>query len=226
MPSFATDQVDGEVWAWVKETLTNPASLEKGLRQYAAECQRANAPILERMKIVDDLLAENRRQLGRLLDLYISGSFAKDVLADRKTRLETTIRALEGERAGLVAQMQAASITDEQVLSLQRFAAKVAQGVDLAAASFEERRGLLADLKLAATLTVEDGYQVVRVRCAAGDKEFRKPSRVIGIFFSENQPVAKKLRVPDPGPGGELETGPGRPIKVYLTGKGGCRDCP
>ena len=226
LPRFQADRVDADVWGWVKEALTDPKSLERGLRKYAADCERANAPILERMKIVNDLLADNREQLDRLLDLYLSGDFPKEVLTDRKARLEATIAALEHERAGLVAQVQTASITDEQVMNLQRFAAKVAQGVDLAAASYEEKRGLLADLKLTATLTAEDGYEVVYARGAAGSKKFRTPSRATGIFFSENQLVTKKQRVPDPGPGGELETGPGRPIKVYLTGKGGCRDCP
>lgn len=37
-----------------------------------------------RLGVVDDLLADNRRQLGRLLDLYLSGDSPKDVLTDRR----------------------------------------------------------------------------------------------------------------------------------------------
>jgi hypothetical protein len=68
-----------------------------------AERERENAPLRERLKVTEDLLADNRTQLKRLLDLYLAGNFPKEMLVESKTRLETTMEALEKERAGLTA---------------------------------------------------------------------------------------------------------------------------
>jgi len=114
-PGFRADQVDAAVWEWVKSFLLDPAVLGRGLSEYQAERDRENAPIRERLKVVDDLLADNRAQLERLLDLYLSGEFPKEALTDRKIRLETTISALEKERAGLVAHLEARTLTADQI---------------------------------------------------------------------------------------------------------------
>jgi len=94
-PSFRADQVDAVVWKWVKGFLTDPEELLRGLRKHQAKGHKENEPTRRRLAVVDDLLADNQKQLDRLLDLYLSGDFQKDVLTDRKTRLEKTIRALE-----------------------------------------------------------------------------------------------------------------------------------
>jgi len=48
--------------------------------------------------------------------------FPKEVLTDRKTRLETTITALEEERANLTIQLEAVTLTDEQIVTITGFA--------------------------------------------------------------------------------------------------------
>ncbi len=51
--------------------------LTEGFAKYQEKQGRANAPMLERLKVIDDLLAENRVQMERLLDLYLTGEFAR-----------------------------------------------------------------------------------------------------------------------------------------------------
>jgi hypothetical protein len=119
---------------------------------------------------VDDLLADNRRQLDRLLDPYLAGDFPKDVLTERKTRLETTIAALDHERAGLVATLEARTLTPGQIQSLQDFAARVGQGLTVVDANSETKRRILDNLNVTATLAVEGGQRVVHARCILGEK--------------------------------------------------------
>jgi hypothetical protein len=111
-----------------------------------------------------------RQQLERLLHLYLSGEFPKEALTDGKTRLEKTILALEKERAGLVACLEAGELTESQIKTLKDFVAKVADGIDVADADLETRRGVVEALKVQAILKVEDGQKVVRARCMLGEK--------------------------------------------------------
>jgi len=165
---FRADHVDRAVWEWIKSFLTDPGALTEGLRQEQAECEEVNRPFRERLAVTDDLLDNNRRQLERALDLYLSGDFDKDILTERKTRLENTIDALEQERASLAVQLEAHTLTDEQVTTITEFAQTVARGLEKADEDFGARRRLIEMLDVQATLTVEDGQKVAYVRCMMG----------------------------------------------------------
>jgi site-specific DNA recombinase len=169
MPSFHVDQVDVAVWGWVKSFLTDPAALAEGLRAEQEKREQDNAPLRQRVAVIDDLLADNRRQLERLLDLYLAGDFPKEMLTERKGRLEKTIGALEREWVGLAAQLEAQTFTDAQIQSVTEFAEKVRGGLGIAERDFEKRRRLIELLDVWVTLTVEDGEKVVYARCMLGD---------------------------------------------------------
>ena len=163
--SFRADVVDNAVWEWVKSVLTDPTMLAEGLRAEQETREAASEPLRNRLAMVDNLLADNRRQLERLLDLYLSGDFDKEMLIERKARLETTIEALERERAGLTAQLEAQTLTPEQIESIREFAAKVASGLDTASNDPNAQRAILEMLDVHVALTVEDGEQVAYVHC-------------------------------------------------------------
>jgi hypothetical protein len=66
---------------------------------------------LERIKVIDRLLAENQDKLERLIDLYLSGAVAKEMLFDRQKRLENNIAVLTDERRDLAAQLDRRTLT-------------------------------------------------------------------------------------------------------------------
>jgi site-specific DNA recombinase len=168
LPCFRADWVDAAVWAWVKSFLSDPAALTKGLDEYQAGRDKENEPLRARLRVVNDLLADNRAQLERLLDLYLAGAFPKEMLTERKARLETTIAALERERDALAVQIEERTLTGEQVQTLQEFAARVAEGLADADGDFATRRGIIEDLDVCVTLAVEGGQKVVYARCMLG----------------------------------------------------------
>jgi hypothetical protein len=127
------------------------------------------------LDVVDDLLEKNRTQLQRLLDLYLAGDFAKDVLTERKSRLETTIEALLRERDALDASLAQQSLTQEQIVGILAFAAQVAEGLAAAEEDFEARRRIVEMLRLEATLAVENGEKVIYVRCIVGEAVLSLP---------------------------------------------------
>lgn len=165
LPNFRADQVDAVVWGWIKDLLTDPESFARGLYKHQAEREKENVPIRERLDVVDDLLDNHRKQLDRLLDLYLTGGFAKDVLTDRKNRLETTIGGLERERAGLVAALDVRTMTEEQIQDILSFTQRVTLGLEEAEHDFDARRRIIELLDVQATLDEEDGVKVAYVSC-------------------------------------------------------------
>ncbi|MFC2045942.1 zinc ribbon domain-containing protein [Chloroflexota bacterium] len=163
-PNFNADQVDAAVWEWVKSFLNVPEELKNGLRQYQQELETETAPIRERLRVVNDLVADNQAQLERLLDLYLAGNFPREMLEHRQERLEATIKALQKERLSLIAYLEVQTLTDDQVQSIQAFAAEVAEGLKASEENFQMQRRIIEELDVQATLATEDGQKVVYVR--------------------------------------------------------------
>lgn len=163
---FRVDHVDPAIWNWIESILSDPDELKQGLISHQALCKQESGPIWERLKIVDGLIDNNRLQLNRLLDLYLSGDFPKEMLAERKNRLETTIEALERESCSLVVQLEQRQFTQQQIKDLVQFTAEVAQGLEVAKDNFTARRRIIEMLNVQATLTIEDGQKVAYVQCS------------------------------------------------------------
>ncbi len=164
-PRAHADDVDAIVWGWVRSFLLDPQKLADGLESYRERQEAEHTPIRTRLKVVEDLIRENRTQLERLLDLYLSGDFSKDLLTERRTRIETTIGALEKERAGLADYLTAHLLTADQIADLQDFAAKIAVSLEGAESDFATRRRAIETLNVEGTLAYEDGKKVLWVSC-------------------------------------------------------------
>ena len=191
LPTFEGSQVDDTVWTWITELLSNSTALQVGLEEYQAECRKENAPVQRRLDVVDDLIADHRRQLKRLLDLYLTTDFPKEMLAERKARLETTVIALERERADLVEQLEARTLTDEELQGIQSFAAEIAEGIEAAADSFQARRRIVERLDVQATVAIDEGRRMIHARCRLGAQDLRiASSATCGSSPRRNLPPA------------------------------------
>ena len=126
-------------------------------------------------------LASNRAQLDRLLDLYLAGDFNREVLTDRKARLEKTITALEKERGELAAYLEARVLSVEQIQTIQEFAAKIGENLEAMGDDFDAKRGLVEALDVRVTLVVEDGQQLIYARCLLDEDVFLTSSTIHGI---------------------------------------------
>jgi site-specific DNA recombinase len=163
--SFRADHVDATVWGWVRDLLLNPQAALEGLRREQESRAETNKPLRDRLAVVDDLLADYRAQLDRALDLYLVGDFPREVLTEREDRLETTIDALEQERADLATQLEARTITDEQIETVRKCIGEMEKGLEVAEGDFDKRRRLIDVLDVNATLAVENGHKVAHLRC-------------------------------------------------------------
>jgi hypothetical protein len=168
MPSFRGDWVDESIWHWVKELMQHPDRLADGLRNEQAEAERANSALRERLAIIEARLADTESQLKRLLDLYLQGDFPKEMLTERKTRLEQEVTELTRERAELAAHLQSAILSDEQIAVIESFCAEVCAGLD--SATFEDKRRYFELLDVRGRLAVESDEKVVYIKCKLGEQ--------------------------------------------------------
>lgn len=166
---FRVDRVDATIWKWVKGILQDPEALDHGLLAFQEEREEMMAPLIERQKVIEDLLTEHRTQLQKILDLYLEGSFPKELLLERKKRLEATIVGLETEYNNITSNLQVQHITPDQITSIKEFTAEVAKGLELAERDFKTRRQIIEVLDIQVTLSTEDNQQVAYVKCMFAD---------------------------------------------------------
>jgi multidrug resistance efflux pump len=137
--------------------------LQSEIYIFQTRAQRENAPVFDQIQITDDLIAENRSKLQRLVDLYMSGAFTLEDLQERKNRLEQTIHSLEDQRANLVARLEGQTLTTNQVDELQAFAREIRARLDTA--SHMEKLQLFHILNVTGSLTIEESGKVLNVQC-------------------------------------------------------------
>jgi len=164
LPHIRADRVDEEVWSWVKDLLTDPDAIERGLSELRAKQDQG-----QQLRELDKRIAAQSRKLDRLVDLYVDGDLGKQRFARKKTDLENAIEAFEAERDRLLA---AQRLTREQIDNAQTFTAQVADGLSRAEGDFEKRRQLLDILSVEVALSVQDGQKVADMRCLLGMKDF------------------------------------------------------
>ncbi len=162
LPNFKSDDVDAAVWGKVKSFLKSPKKLAEGIEYYKNEKGKVNSPIIERLHIVEELIEDNQTHLNRLLDLYLSDDFPKDMLVERKERLESTLQSLETERISLISKLENI-ISDSDVEELQDFASQIAKGIEKADKDFEMRRSIVEKLALEVKFAYEKGDKVIDI---------------------------------------------------------------
>jgi len=167
--SFPAGQVDATVWGWVRDLFLDPEATLAGMRHEQAGREAACKPLGDRLAVIDDLISGNRRQLERVLDLYLAGDFPSELLTERKERLQVAVDALTRERVDLEEQIEAQAITDEQIETVMEFGQEIGQGLEAADKDFRKRRRLIEELDLRARLAIENGEPVVYVKCKVGE---------------------------------------------------------
>lgn len=161
--------VDGTVWKWVRSLLIDEAVLDETLAAYQAERESTNAPLHARLAAVSELLADNQKQMRKLLSLYLAtDSFSPELLLESEVRLKNTIAGLEAERGELTTRIEAQALTEDQLRNLCSYAARLRSGVQVADHDFAARVNLIALLDVRGIIGAEDGQDVIHLSCILG----------------------------------------------------------
>jgi hypothetical protein len=154
-----------------------PATLtRKALAEVEAEGERKAAPTRRRITTLDELIAENKVELGRVKEMCQRGLYTMDEAAGKKEQLEEALGRLRRERDKLNTSLQRQIRGGKQVRAVLQFAEAQGPNVERATRNFAVRRGLMEDLEVEASLTIDDnGVPVVLATSVFGEKAFREP---------------------------------------------------
>ncbi len=164
------DKVDAWAWNWLTDIMRDPDKLQNEIDLFRDQQNRQMAPLMEQLKITEELLADNKGKLNRLIDLYVDGVYSLEIVTERKAALERTIASLETQRAGISQQLERTTLTPRQMDDLKAIAANV-QG-RMENATFEEKRQLFNILHVSGMLQVDENGKMFHARCIVGADTF------------------------------------------------------
>jgi len=204
-PHFRLELVEEIVWNWITALLENPETLQAGLDAHAEETENQLSPFRERLDVVKSLLEENDKELNRLLELYLSGEFPKEVLVSRKNELETVMQSLENEKDRLLENIQEQELTPKQIENIFEFAEKVKEGLEHADKNFTAKRKIIDALDVHVIITVEGKEKIVYAECVLGktslklEKGMNKDSNSGSNFRDNSMSIYSDKRKPHRG---------------------------
>jgi len=171
LPSFRAELVDAAVWDWLSAVLMDPERLKEGLEEYQREQNNLNAPLYSRLEAIESLLHENQSQLDRLLDLYLTGGFSKEMLLDKEKNLREVITALEREQTQVKSQLHICELTPGRIRNIEEYAQEIQKGMVLAENDYDTIRQILDLLNITVVLKREDEQMVVYIRGVIGNEK-------------------------------------------------------
>lgn len=167
---YRVDDVDRTAWESIREKLYDEKSLLTALRDQQSRRNEILEPKRRELEIVKQLITENENQLDKLIDLYLRGDFPKEMLTERKQRLEQTLDGLRGEQVRILELIKEQELNDESIQSIMDFRSAVGNGILEADRDFAKRRWLFEKLNVSGELNVEDGQKVLYLHCDIGNE--------------------------------------------------------
>lgn len=170
-PVIQSRKLDAKVWEWVKEYFKDEKTLHEKLQAYQAEQGQKNEPLLERLKVIDSLIAQNEKELTRALrDLRAledleDADQATARIKNEISELGKTFKDLNEQRSRVLAQVEAKTLTDKQIRNIMEFGRKLNRGLEKGDRDFKKRRQLIEVLNMQVTLTIENGKKIAHISC-------------------------------------------------------------
>ena len=162
-PAFRGKDVDFTMWNWLVSLIKNPSALIAGLQEQQTNSVEENQILLDRLAMIENQIADQEVQLGKILDLYLTGDFERGMLTERKLRLETNIVNLRKEHLEISSAIEKLTLTDDQISEIQEFCDGIRDRVETA--NFEEKRQLLELFDVRGKLAIENNEKVIHATC-------------------------------------------------------------
>lgn len=159
MKNVRADYIDGFVWQWVCEELTNLEKLERKLKELQMSQRRTVSTKDEQMRVLVEQRTDFERQLDQLADMLLSGRILQTTYDDKfgtlrkqHTRIQLAIEEL--------AQKAETPLTDERIANLVAFAEDFQQRIQTALEHFDVRRAIIEDLDVRVVCERREDKQV------------------------------------------------------------------
>lgn len=138
-------------------------ALIAGLQEKQSVSVEENQVLLDRLAMIENQVADQEVQLGKILDLYLTGDFERSMLTERKLRLENNIINLRKEHLEISSTIEKLTLRDSQISEIQEFCDGIRDRVDTA--DFDEKRQLLELFDVRGKLATENNEKVIYATC-------------------------------------------------------------
>ena len=155
------------MWDWIEKILGRPGFIRQSLLEAKEASEKFNQSLYDRLQTVEELIAQNQEKLNRLLDLYLTGDFDREMLVEKQTQIQQIISDLERERGDILINLEESVITDEQIINIEAVAQEIRSKLN-GKKDFDSKRKVLEMMNVSGTLAFEDGEKVIYVQCVLG----------------------------------------------------------
>ncbi len=190
-PFHRADEIEWQIWGWVKGLLLDEAQLRQELEAYQAEESKRFTPILSELETIANLINGIEIKRGRLVELYASGVFGLEEIKEQKSAYDLQLTKLKERKLKLEAQLNQ-TLTEKQKLEIEDFAAQVRKGLTKADGEdkFKIRRRIVELLQLRVMFGANDeGQKTANVTCILQPKSWRLEldgqNQNVGLTFVE-----------------------------------------
>jgi site-specific DNA recombinase len=166
--SFHMEAVDRAVWEFVTGIFKSPDVLKESLDDYQARQADEQSPIFQMMESTTARLEETEKEKARLLRAYTSGVLSLEEIATEKVELDKRAADLTRALSELRAELNPATISQEDIDQILQDAADFREGVLLADNDPLTQRRILKQLLFTGRLVYAEGKPWVEVDCILG----------------------------------------------------------
>ncbi len=145
-----------------------PENIAIGLQNVQEETIRSNQSLYDRLDMIQNRIDDTIRQQEKLLDLYLSDNFPREMLQEKKSRLEETLANLRKEQADISSHLKTTVLSDEQIEDIKAFCDEIRDRLENA--TFEQKRQLIEMLDVRGTLAIENEEKVIYEKCHLGQQ--------------------------------------------------------
>jgi site-specific DNA recombinase len=186
--------LDGIVWDFILDAVTDPDYFEELLREAQREELDALQPKRERLTLVESLVSQAENEAAKFAEaLLVDVSNGVVGCALRKQAADVNARhvALCAERDALIAEIESGALSDEQIETmLAMFGRDVMAGLE--GATFEDKRRYVRELDV--RVMVEGGCVVISCRLPVPDVSIEYKSIARSECPSFRSPARQRVR--------------------------------
>jgi site-specific DNA recombinase len=179
---FKVPIVDRAVWEYVKAIYSSPDTLQTALGNYQATQAEAQAPRLQMIEATAARLEETEREKTRLVQAYAAGVLTLEDIAGPKVELDKRLSDLTQALTELRAELQPNMLSQNEIDRIQKDAADLRAGLELAETDPATQRRILEQLLVNCRLSFEDGVRWIEIDSILGPARLQAEYNSLGSY--------------------------------------------
>lgn len=163
---YRAELVDYLAWEWIRELLSKPDKLRKGLYDYKSQQDELTRPLRNRLALVENMIQEEHDKRKRMLDVYKEGHITKDEFVEYQQKYDQVVAGLIAQRAEIMSNLQGQEDLDEdRIRTILKFAKAIQEEVEDAKEDFQTKRYYIRLFRVTGEIAFEDNEKVVYFHC-------------------------------------------------------------